>query len=81
MSKTTKVRTWIASAFIITGIGCILAFNLIGSTVDESGMVQEPFFLIPLGIITFLMGIVVGVLALVSRIKDKKKMGANNSSS
>lgn len=73
MSKKSKVLTWISIAYMIIAIACIPIYNYIGATVDENGVLQEPFFLVPLGILTFLAGLIIGILAIVSRIKDKKQ--------
>lgn len=49
---------------MISGVICFVAFNLIGSTVDASGLVNEPFFLIPVGYLLFAAGAVIGVVRL-----------------
>jgi hypothetical protein len=47
----------------------MLTFNLIGSEVDENGVLQEPFFLIPFSYLSFALGI---IFAIISVIKKKK---------
>lgn len=42
----------------ILSIGCFAAFNMIGSKVLEDGTLSEPFFLIPLGFLFFLIGMI-----------------------
>lgn len=46
MTKKTKVFSWISVAFLICAAACVVAFNLIGSTIDENGILHEPFFLV-----------------------------------
>lgn len=38
----------ISVLFCICGILCLIAYNIIGSSVDEKGFLVEPFGLIPL---------------------------------
>jgi hypothetical protein len=46
---------------VILGVGCLVTFLLIGSYVDETGILIEPFFLIPIGFFGFIMGSVFGL--------------------
>ncbi len=34
---------------IMLGLSCLLAFFLVGSEVDENGILREPFILLPIG--------------------------------
>ena len=56
--------SWIFILMIFAGMLISGLFSLIGSSVDDNGMLQEPFFL--LGIGYFLMA--VGIAGLVTRI-------------
>ena len=73
MSKKTRVLTWISIAYIVVAISCIPIYNFIGATVDENGVLHEPFFLVPLGIVMFLAGLIIGIIALFSQAKEKKQ--------
>ncbi|WP_042276434.1 DUF3955 domain-containing protein [[Clostridium] dakarense] len=42
----------------IIGIGCFIAFSVIGSEVAPDGTLVEPFFLVPIGYLFFATGIV-----------------------
>ncbi|WP_246188684.1 DUF3955 domain-containing protein [Nitratireductor arenosus] len=42
---------------IIAGLACLAAFRMIGSDVDENGVLREPFFLLPIGYLLVLLGI------------------------
>jgi len=53
--------------FAIVAI-CGIAFNVIGSSVDEQGFLQEPFALIPIGWLAFLLGLLTGGIYLIRRI-------------
>ena len=52
-------------------IGCFMAFNIIGSSVDENGILIEPFALLPIGyallFVSVIAGVVVGVKGLLGR--------------
>jgi hypothetical protein len=48
-------------SFFLLAVGCILLFNLIGSEVTAEGILQEPFFLIPLAWFFLLLSVVSGV--------------------
>lgn len=39
----------IGAVLAAMGLACFVAFELIGSTVDENGTLHEPFGLIPIG--------------------------------
>lgn len=43
--------------FIAT-IGCIIAYNIIGSEVLPDGRLVEPFYLIPIALLFFFVGII-----------------------
>jgi ABC-type polysaccharide/polyol phosphate export permease len=59
----------LAYLFISLAIIFMLTFNLIGSEVDENGVLQEPFFLFPFSYLSFALGI---IFAIISVIKKKK---------
>ena len=49
---------WSFVAFGALGAACFLAFALIGSSVDEHGLLHEPFILVPIGwLSSFVSGI------------------------
>ena len=45
----------------------IITFNIIGSTIDDQGVLHEPFFLIPLFWLLSLSSLITAVVALVIR--------------
>jgi hypothetical protein len=59
-----------AIALIIAGLGCRVAFSVIGSEVAEDGTLVEPFFLIPIAWLLFLTG---GMLAIATFIRGRLK--------
>lgn len=59
-----------AIALIITGLGCVVAYSLIGSSVAEDGTLVEPFFLIPIAWLLILTG---GMLAITTFIRGRFK--------
>ena len=60
----------LAYLFISLTIIFVLAFNIIGSEVDENGTLQEPFFLIPFSYLTFLLGIIFAIISVVMKKKN-----------
>ncbi|MGL5324940.1 MAG: DUF3955 domain-containing protein [Aeromonas sp.] len=62
---TMPMRT--GAVLAVMGVACLLAFELIGSTVDESGLLHEPFGLIPIGFMLMAVG---ALLALPGLIRD-----------
>jgi hypothetical protein len=59
-----------AIALIIAGLGCFVAFSVIGSEVAEDGTLVEPFFLIPVAWLLLLTG---GMLAIATFIRGRIK--------
>ncbi|WP_324029176.1 DUF3955 domain-containing protein [Aeromonas caviae] len=52
---------------ILAGLGCFLAFNLLGSTLDAQGFLHEPFALLPLGYLLLFTGMVLTVIPLLRK--------------
>ena len=59
----------IATTFLVIGIICFLVFYLIDSKVDENGIIQEPFFLLPVGFTSLLLSIFLFILFAVVKKK------------
>ncbi|MEG1004558.1 MAG: DUF3955 domain-containing protein [Clostridium sp.] len=57
--------------FMIT-IGCIIAFNIIGSKVLSDGTLVEPFYLIPIGYLFFFIGIIGLCIRMFFSFKNKR---------
>jgi len=56
---------------LLLGLGCWVAYAIIGSEVAENGTLVEPFFLIPLGYLFIAFGLVVGIVLLFMRLKKR----------
>ncbi|MFZ1418462.1 MAG: DUF3955 domain-containing protein [Burkholderiaceae bacterium] len=61
----------ISILLLMTGGLCLLAFNLIGSTVDAQGVLHEPFGLLPIGFLLMILGALIYIYQL-----TKSKWGA-----
>lgn len=59
-----------AIALIIAGLGCFVAFSVIGSEVADDGTLVEPFFLMPVAWLLLLTG---GMLAIATFIRGRLK--------
>lgn len=68
--KKIKWNLYFSITMIITGIISFLLFTLIGSTVDSNGYLQEPFFLVPIGYLFLLVGLIGGVTYIIRRFKQ-----------
>ncbi len=42
----------------LLGIACFILYSIIGSYVDQDGMLTEPFFLIPIGYLGVFIGLI-----------------------
>jgi len=59
---------WSALVFGVASLGCLLAFWPIGSTVDEAGVLHEPFALIPLAWLCGFLAAAAGITYVVLRL-------------
>ena len=59
-----------AIVLMLSSLACIVAFEVIGSEVNDDGTLVEPFFLIPIAWLLFVTG---GILAIASFIKGRLK--------
>ncbi|MGM9532276.1 DUF3955 domain-containing protein [Intestinibacter sp.] len=50
---------------------CLIAYSIIGSRVLADGTLDEPFFLIPIAWLFFLIGILMVVVQLILCLKNK----------
>jgi hypothetical protein len=66
--KKTSIAT--ICSFALT-LGCLITYNIIGSHLDSSGLLIEPFFLIPLGWFFFLSGVTLTIMVIAKRINSK----------
>jgi hypothetical protein len=57
-------------ALVLVGLGCFVAFQMIGSSIADDGTLTEPFFLIPIAWALILLG---GILAVATVIKGRIK--------
>ncbi len=77
--KRDRLSSFFTGTFlfsIIASVGCLVAFNVIGSYVTAEGFLVEPFALIPLfylfGLAALLSGLVLGILAIKRRKLNAK---------
>lgn len=67
------MTTTIGALLILAGLGCFLAFNLLGSTLDAQGFLHEPFALLPLGYLLLFTGMVLTVIPLLRKGRTRKQ--------
>ncbi|MFM1826103.1 MAG: hypothetical protein RLZZ37_738 [Actinomycetota bacterium] len=64
MKKISRILAYI---FIGLTITLMILFNLIGSKVNSNGVLEEPFYLIPLAYTSFIIGIIFLVVSLLKK--------------
>ncbi|MFQ2404213.1 DUF3955 domain-containing protein [Aeromonas caviae] len=67
------MTTTIGALLILAGLGCFLAFNLLGSTLDAQGFLHEPFALLPLGYLQLFTGMVLTVIPLLRKGRTREQ--------
>ena len=77
-------RYWFPVASSASGLACHTTYNAIGSYVADDGTLVEPFALIPIGflfyVIAALSAVVVAVLHLLARRRPAEQRSVNNHS-
>ncbi|AUZ81046.1 DUF3955 domain-containing protein [Aeromonas caviae] len=64
--------TTTGALLILAGLGCFLAFNLLGSTLDAQGFLHEPFALLPLGYLLLFTGMALSLLPLLRKGRTRE---------
>ena len=67
------IRT--GAALVVMGLSCFVAFELIGATVDDNGLLHEPFALIPVGFLLVTLGVLLAMLALAHGVMGYRRAG------
>lgn len=62
--SSPSLASQVAVSLLCLGSLCLIAFRLIGASIDGSGVLHEPFALIPIGLTLIASGAVVGAVAL-----------------
>ncbi|WP_157499872.1 DUF3955 domain-containing protein [Lysobacter sp. Root983] len=63
--SSPSLTSQVAVSLLCLGSLCLIAFRLIGVSIDEDGVLHEPFALIPIGFALIASGAVVGTVGLV----------------
>ena len=58
---------WLSCVLFALGVVCLVAYNIIGSSVDDEGMLVESFFLIPLSYVFQALGIITFAVTLLRK--------------
>ncbi|MBL0561408.1 DUF3955 domain-containing protein [Aeromonas hydrophila] len=65
----------IGAMFMVLGLACFMAFSMISSTVDEAGILHEPFGLLPIGFGLLFIGVLIaffgGLRTCIRRCRDR----------
>lgn len=73
-STILEVHHMIRIGVLVATIGlvCLLAFRLIGSSLDQDGFLQEPFGLLPIGYLLVVAGALVALIGFI-RLRIEKR--------
>ena len=66
IQREVIVMIRIGAVFMVFGLACFMAFNMIGSTVDDVGILHEPFALLPIGYGLLFIGVLVALFGWVN---------------
>jgi phosphotransferase system glucose/maltose/N-acetylglucosamine-specific IIC component len=77
-----KLLKFLSIIFLVAGIGCLIAFNLVGGEQLYNGAVHEPFYLVIFGVGLLFASLFIFIIDLIIEFFDKKKSGqtGNNKS-
>ncbi|KRM14654.1 hypothetical protein FD31_GL001717 [Companilactobacillus nantensis DSM 16982] len=69
--RKAKLSWYTMIAALLIAVGCFVSMTLIESTVDSNGILHEPFFLIPIGYLFLLIGLISGAIHWYQRSRQK----------
>ncbi len=55
--------------FLIAGLSVTAAYQMIGGRISENGMLDEPFFLVPISLLCFVIATILMVIGLIKKQK------------
>lgn len=67
------LKNKIALLFLIASLVCGISYNVIGSHIDENGLLVEPFFLIPLTWLFFFTSMLSFIIGFIRKAFFPKK--------
>jgi hypothetical protein len=68
MKKRKNTLLWISIALLLAALAAWGTYQIIGSSVDSQGRLQEPFALIPISFLFLFLGLISGLVYLISRL-------------
>jgi hypothetical protein len=77
-SHSARRHYWIPALFWSAGLVCLASYHLVGSYVDEQGVLVEPFALIPLSWLFLLLGCVALPAVLLTRYRKQVRGGGSS---
>ncbi|MBH5317585.1 DUF3955 domain-containing protein [Paenibacillus sp. GSMTC-2017] len=67
------MKKYVVLLSFLIGIGCFVAFSIIGSEIAPDGTLIEPFFLIPIAYLFLFIGIILGVTFMIQNVINRIK--------
>ncbi len=66
-----RVLASLTMGFLAGALACAMAYRMIGSTVDDHGILREPFLPIPLAELLLVLGVLFGGLYLFAHLRAR----------
>ena len=63
------------AVLVVMGLACFVAFEVIGVTVDDNGLLHEPFALIPIGFLFVTLGVLLALSGLIHGVMGHRGAG------
>jgi hypothetical protein len=68
IGRFVRKKIILESVVICLGLACILSYSIIGSHLDDQGILREPFALIPIGYFFIALGLISIISRLIMKI-------------
>lgn len=65
-------KKFIVLAPLLVAVACVISYSLIGTSIAEDGTLIEPFFLIPIAWLFFIIAVISFLILVVSHFLTKK---------
>ncbi|CAJ1178199.1 helix-turn-helix domain-containing protein [Companilactobacillus paralimentarius] len=69
--RKMRINLYVTIIMVLAGMGSFLLFKIIGSSLDGNGVLHEPFFLIPVGYLFLMMGLISGLIYLLKKLRKR----------
>ncbi len=60
-----------AFLFLIAGLSVTAGYQMLGGRISENGMLDEPFFLVPISLVCFVIATILMIVGLIKKQNSK----------